>query len=501
MSSTVGYGESGLTDDPLHIRQCFKTVMVTQDKTSSATGPLLRTQRIKLARNSIFNIIGVVVPALVALACTAPLLAILGAAKFGLVSIQLAVLILLSINDFGVSRAIVLVSIARGGFTDSSERAHTVRAGLELVLLLSASVLILTLLGTVVFAIATHNKLGDTVLSWLLVGIAASIALPVLPLRAKLEVEERFGMLNLFRSASSSALFLAPLIAVWITPTLASAALGHLISRMIVFLAFAAFSSSALFRDLPARMGRLVAAIPNLSDFPMHSALLSRGSWLGIAGLVSTVIGYVDRFALGLLATATAVAHYAVAAELATKIWLVVGAFLAAATPKIAGGWQNKDDSWRAPFQFLAILVCSMAIGLSAFFNFFGDLVLRRWLGAGFDAEMVPVLAILSIGITINCISQLNYLILLVAGGERAAAKLQLLVLPLAIVSSVLVAPRWGAVGVAWVFTGRLILDCFVIRYMTSARPGARQSGISYGWLLTMSAIIVSIHFASVALN
>lgn len=465
--------------------------MIIQDNSLSVSEPLVRAQRIRLAKNSLFNLIGVVVPAVVALICTAPLLAILGPAKFGLASIQLAVLVLLSVNDFGVSRAIVLVSISRGGFTQGKILAHTSRAGFELVLLLSAVILLVTVLGAAFFVIATQQRPGDTLVSWLLVGIASAIALPALPLRAKLEVEERFGLLNFLRSASSSALFLAPLVAVWIESTLTSVAIGHVISRAIVLAAFAARGGGELFRGIGGTTARLVAAIPKLDDFPTHTSLLSRGGWLGIAGLVSMLIGSADRFVLGALTTATAVAHYTVAAELATKLWLVVGAFLAAATPKIAAGWQQQDDSWRSPFLLLAIVVCSIALSANAIFNFFGVVILHTWLGVGFDPEMVSVLAILSIGIALNCASQLNYLILLVAGGERAAAKLQFLVLPLTIVASLLVVPRWGATGVAWVFTGRLALDCFVIRHLTSARAGKKDSGISNTWLLVMAAISI----------
>ena len=467
--------------------------------TTDSSAASAKSRKIRLVCNSAFNLMGVVIPALVALACTPLLLRLLGPDLFGLLSIQLAVLVLLSVNDFGVSRAVVLVSIARGGFSDAGERLQTVRAGLHLVLLLSCAVLLLSFLFPALLWLSGPALSADTLLSWLLVGFASALALPTLPLRARLEIEERFASLNVLRSAGASLLFLAPLLAVWVEPTLVSAALGHLASRAVVLLAFGALGGSELLRGLTGQMRLLVAALPSLNSFPVHRELVARGSWLGIAGLVSMLIGYVDRFALGLLVGAAAVAPYAVAAELATKVWMVVGAMTAAATPQIAAGWKLQDASWHLPFRLLAWGVCLTVLAIHAVFSLLGAPLLQLWLGDGFRPEMVSLLAILSVGITINCASQMNYVILLIAGGERAAAKLQFLILPLTIIASLAAARIWGPVGVAWVFTARLALDSLAIRHLTSQRAGAARAGLSYPVLALMMAAAFFIHLASKA--
>lgn len=460
---------------------------------------LPRAPKLKIARNSLLNLAGVVVPALVALAAIPLLLSTLGPAAFGIFSIQLAVLILLSVNDLGISRAVLLVSIAGGGFSDAGLRERTARAGIELVLLLSLAVVLVAVAASLGQWLLLERSRGDLLWSWLLVGVAAAVALPSLPLRARLEIEERFGALNLLRSIGSSLLFLVPLLAVLVEPSLTAIALGHLLSRALVLAAYVAVAGAGLFRGLPAALGALARGFPALRGLPLHAELLRRGKWLGVGAVTQTLIAYVDRFALGLLGTAAAVAHYTVASELVTKMWLVIGALTAAAMPQIAAGWERRDESWRMPFRFLAASTCILAVGAHAVFSFAGEPILRLWLGAGFDSRMVSLLAILSVGIAVNCVAQMNFVLLLVAGGERRAAQLLFVTLALTALLSLAVTPRFGAEGVAWVFTARMLVDSLVVRYLTRSQAGRRDIGIPSWALLLVMLVSVAIFEAAAA--
>lgn len=455
--------------------------------------------RQRLWRNAIFNLAGVVLPAVVALLCTPPLLKAIGPTLFGMASIQLAVLVLVSVNDFGISRAVVLVAIERGGFHATGQRLAAVRAGIELVMLIALLVLaisVLGYLGGIAVGMGAHD---DRLLSWLLVGVAAAISLPTLPLRARLEIEERFGILNLLRSFGSSLLFAAPLLAAWIHPSLTAIGIAHVLSRLLLLLLFAAVSGFGMLGGMQHAIPRIVAARKHLAQsLPMHAALIRRGGWLGLAGFTSMIIGYADRFVLGIVLGAVSVANYAVASELATKVWLVVGAFTAAATPRIAGGMARTLDGvtaeentqWKTHFRLLALAVTATALFSHGVFSFGGKPLLSLWLGKAFHPEMTTLLAILSFGIAVNCISQLNYLLLVVKGGERAAAKLQFIVLPVTIVTSAITARFWGPAGVAAAFSLRLIADAMVIRYLLDRRVA--DIGISYRQIILMTLLCLA---------
>jgi O-antigen/teichoic acid export membrane protein len=208
-------------------------------------------------------------------------------------------------------------------------------------------------------------------------------------------------------------------------------------------------------------------------------------------------LAHVDRFALGIAAVAAEVGQYAVAIEVVTKVWLVVGALIAAVTPRIARGWSAGDSSWKTPFSFAVTGILVLVFALHALFTLAGSPLLQLWLGASFDPRMATLLAILSIGITINGISQANYLLILIAGGERDLGWLQIVMLPLTLFACLLAAERFGAPGVAWVFTGRMILDAFVMRYLI--RPWAGSAGVGSPALIVVAAAAIGFHLWTLA--
>jgi O-antigen/teichoic acid export membrane protein len=454
-------------------------------------------RRMRIARNSVLNLFGVVIPAVVALAATPVLLSELGPTAFGIFSVQLAILILLSVNDLGISRAVLLVSIAEGGFTDPERRARTVKAGIELVLLLSFVITLLsaaaTSAGWFLLPVSQHEDL----LSWLAIAISAAVALPSLPLRAKLETEERFGVLNLLRTTGSSLLFLAPLAALLLDSSLLATAIGHLSSRTLMLLAYIWAAGSDQLTSLGAGLRTLCARLPSMRGLPLHLELVKRGKWLGAGAVMQTMLAYVDRFALAVLVPAANLAHYSVASEIVTKIWLVVGALTVAATPQIAAGWERGDDSWRTPFRFLAASVSVIALGGHAIFSLAGMPLLKLWVGASFDPQMASLLAILSVGIAMNCAAQMNYLLLLVAGGERSAARLLLATLVITALASLAAGSFWGAEGVAWIFTVRLVIDSFMVRYLTCRQAGRTDIGVPTWGLAAMALAAFLIYFGA----
>lgn len=453
----------------------------------------------RLFLHSFFNLLGVALPALIAIVSIPPLLEALGPADFGLLSIQLGVLVLVGVNDFGVSRAVVLVAIDRGGFQNVAERIAVVGAGLSLILPASALLLfagLALLIGADILANGAH---AANLISWSLVLASSALALPTLPLRASMEVAERFGALNLLRSMAASLLFLAPLIAVQFAPTLIAATAGLVISRIVVLVAFALDAGTPVRRSVKEALDDLRRDARERRLAPLQAELVRRGGWLGAAGTASTLLTYVERFALGLVLGAAAVANFVIAAELATKLWLIVGAFLAAATPRIASGWSGRvGGSFRGDFRLLAVSVLFVALAFHGAILFGGDTILRFWLTDQYDPAMSELLRILSIGVTMSCLSQVNYLLLVISGRERVAAFLSMFWLAPSVIVSLAAAHAFGAPGVAWTFAFRHLADVFLVKLLVAraGEPGL-QSGLPYSLAMAWTAVVMGLYAAS----
>ena len=451
-----------------------------------------------IVRNAAANAAGVVVPALVAIAATPMLIRVLGSAVYGMLSLQLAVLILFGVNDFGISRAIVLVAVGEGGFASPAQRAATVEAGLQLsmtlgTVLLAASFLVI---GT---ARAIVPSSSDIVISSLLTVASASLSLLTLPLRASMEVEERFVLLNVWRTVATALLFLAPLGAALIQPTLTATAIGLLLSRILVLGGYLRVARAVDVRHLLDGFPAFLERLRHRQIGPLHRLLLRRGGWLGLAGLISTFIGYSDRFVLGAIGTAADVGHYVVASELVTKLWLIVGALTIAATPRLAAAWERPESNdFGRLFPRYYWAVAGIAVMSHAFLIGVGDAFLKLWLGhAGYAPIIAQVMKILSIGISLNCMSQTNATLVNIARRERSGATVQMIFLPVTI--GLLAAGVWlaGPVGAAWALTLRLVIDAFVFRYVVHRQVGAAgRHGVRTWQLGAMLVLLLAIYFA-----
>lgn len=423
-------------------------------------------------RDPAANALGILIPALAALALTPFLLARLGSEAFGILSIQTAVLFLLGVNDFGVARAVMLEGIARGGAGRAGPRVAAVTRGLHLALALAALVLVA---GGLLTGLALAGRANNDVLaSSLLVIAAAAVSLPAMPLRASLEIDRRFVALNLIRGTAAALVFAAPALAILLAgPSLTACALALLASRLAMLAAFAMGARVPLGRAL----GRPFAAFrARLAQgwrlAPGHRALVRRGGWLGAAGTASMALGYVDRLLVGALAGPVAVASYAVASEMATKGWLVTGAFTAAEAPRMAAAFDAPRRSLPpAGARFLTIAMLAVGAAGLAVALIGGEALLRLWLGADYRPDMLPVLQLLTLGIAISAPGQVNFLLLQVAGHERASAMLQFAWLALTLAATALAVWWLGPVAAAGVYAARLAADALVVRGLL-ARAG-----------------------------
>jgi O-antigen/teichoic acid export membrane protein len=448
----------------------------------------------RIGQNSLLNISGVLIPASIAIVSTPILLRNLGPEAFGVFSLQLAVLILIGVNDFGVSRAVTLEAVARGGFSAPERLSRVVWAGIHIVTAIALLVVVASTVALFVSWLSFPLSL-DHKISWGLLGPAAAISLVTLPLRAALEVQERFATANLLRIIGSSLLFAAPAMASFIEANTATTSLAMLFSRFALSVLAIISTRRIMAQSKPAHFLRIVFGFFAGNSTELHTTLLRRGGWLGSAGIASTLISYVDRFALGIFTAAVFVSHYVVASELVTKIWLVTGALTAAMTPRIAHYWNVKDEGGFSSLIF-ALLISHLTISLVSHicFVFFGDTIMRAWLGEQYDPSMAAFLAILSIGIAVNGISLSNYLTLVLCGRERELAGLQFIALPVTAIASFIAVKYWGAIGVAWVFTCRLIVDVFIVRALLRRTDwpgggvGASFAGIAL-WVFLMGAI------------
>jgi O-antigen/teichoic acid export membrane protein len=446
----------------------------------------------RLFLNTTANVLGIGLPAIAALAAIPVLLGVIGLQLFGYFSIQLAILYFLGVADFGVSRSIVLSST---GSSSQDSWIAPYRVGMTYVRFLS---LVIAALGVPVGLTSWALGLGgdhavDLAVSTTITFMSAALSLASLPLRAILEVQNRFPLMNLIRGSAAAAMFLIPLAAIVFSPSLMAIALAIVLVRFLALVSFVGVTAVRQ-RGSPVRDVSF-GSIPR----EFRREFLVRTGWIGVINTGSPLLGSMDRLFLGMIISASGVGQYALGQELPSKLSLLTGSAMAASLPRLV---ERRKDADLTELAKIAKASGALVVGLgyvpSILLIVFGYEILHLWLGQNPPTETTLTLQILAVGSSVNSLAQVNFALLQVFGGEREGALIQLVQLPLLAILLLVLVPTFGVVGASAAVAMRLVIDAVTIRLVLRKRfPPVARYGIGMFSLIagTAASTILAIHF------
>jgi O-antigen/teichoic acid export membrane protein len=419
-------------------------------------------------KQAFLNLVGGVLPAATAIVCTPMILNSHGSTFFGEWALLTALLMIVGLMDLGIARGITLVTYDKE-MNPSGDPVRPFKAGLRLSLLVAAIVLTLGAIAVAGYFV-WRNGSTDLLISTGVCLCSGAITILTLPFRSLMEIKSRFGWLNTIRSLMACAVYIAPLL---VAPSesliLTLSSLLVLVTRVVGLVAY----------SLTCGVSVAQLRAQTAPDRHWTARFMNRCGWVGLTNALSMVLMYADRFILAAVTSATQVAHYAVASEAALKIWLVTGAVQSAVTPQVAAEvTQSKGEqvvskvSAIRKAKWLLFLVVVMP---SAALIVFCEPLLRLWLGQSFDSGIVPVARVLVAGVALNSMSQLNFSLLQLHGGESAGAMLQIGNIVVSAILMLALIPPFGTVGAAGAFTIRLMNDAFVVRQHAWTRSRSKH--------------------------
>ncbi|KXB30144.1 hypothetical protein AT959_12275 [Dechloromonas denitrificans] len=380
------------------------------------------------------------------------LVAQLGVERFGLLSLAWLLVGYFSLFDFGLGRALtrlVAVRLSSGLEYEIPDLTATAM-GLIRSLGLAAGVLLATLSTWVVGWLAISAALSDEVLVglWVLAG-----ALPFVLLsagwRGVLEAYGRFDLVNWIRIPLGVALFLAPLVALWFSKGLVPVIVSLAVTRVLGWW-FLRFMCFRLRPDLRRANGFSRALV-----WP----LLTFGGWMTVSNVVGPLMVYADRFLIGGLLSATAVAYYATPYEMVTRLWIISGALTGVLFPIVAARLVADREMVRLVYWQSMKCVFMLFLPVVAILYLFAGEVIDWWLGADFARNGQQTARLLLLGVFVNALGQVAITVVHGAGRADWAAKIHLLELPFYLAALVLMAECHGIEGVALVWLLRVAVD------------------------------------------
>jgi O-antigen/teichoic acid export membrane protein len=422
----------------------------------------LRPEGSRLARDSVFNLIGQGAPLLAALFAIPLLIRGLGTDRFGVLTLAWMVIGYFSLFDLGLGRALTQVVAEKLGHGPDTHAPSLVWTALAM---MSA----LGLLGTLVVSLLSpwmvHSVLkipgplrGETLQAFYLLAAAIPIVVVTGGLAGILAAFQRFGILNAIRAPMGILTFVAPLGVLPFSHSLIAVTTVLVVVRLV------------------ACGAHLVACLPVMPSQPGGSVLqvaaikpLFRfGAWMTVTNVIGPLMMYLDRFLIGAIVSVAAVAYYATPYEVVTKLLIVPGAILGVLFPAFAASYSRDHARLVRLFtrgtKYIALTLFPVILLITAF----AQEGLRWWLGDEFARFSTPVLQSLAIGVFINSLAQVLFTLVQGVGRPDLSAKLHLLELPVYLPLLWWAIHHHGIVGAALVWTGRVALDGALLFWLSS---------------------------------
>lgn len=442
-----------------------------------------------LARNTTLNLIGRIVPLLIALVTIPYVIRHLGADRFGLLSLAWMIVGYFALFDLGIGPAttkFVAELLGKGEIEKLPELVWTALVtqtsfGLVAGVVLAAGspLLVYRLLK---IPDALHPQAH---MIFLILAVALPVDFASGSLRGLLGASQRFDLLNAVSIPASTLNYLLPVLAL---------ALGFGLP-VIVFLLVAARAAS-----LGALFILCLRLHPNLrtgTRFNRHLVrpILGFGGWVAISGAISPILVYFDRFLIGGLVSIAAVGFYTPPYMISTKMTILPASLAETLFPAISTSAGRGETQWIKnalirSLKFLVLLVGPVALLLV----FFAHPLLSFWLGTKFSAEGTSVLQILAIGVLVNSLAFVPYNLLQAVGKPELPAKFHLIELPLHVGVAWFLVAHLGLVGAAFAWAFRVSLDFILLItaacWVTGTSPRvlvSRYLGRSIGILVALA--------------
>ncbi len=457
-----------------------------------------------------YNLLGLGLPLVVAVFCIPILIRELGEARFGLLTLIWAVVSYFGLFDLGLGRALtqqLAVALAENG----EKRVGS--------LVMTATVLMagLGIFAGLLMALAAPWGVGliqsvpdkqEAIYAVLLMALAMPAIVLTSGFRGVLEARHAFGIINAIRLPMGLFTFLGPVVVVLYGSTRLDQIAGVLAAGRIVACVVHAWYA---WRALPDDHGRLVFRKTLLRP------LCVSGGWLTLSNIISPFMGYVDRFIIGGIVSAAAVAYYTTPQEIVTKLWIVPGALTAVLFPTFAADLANRDGQTQILFVKAVQWLFLALFPVTLFLALFAQEILTVWVGSEFALQSAMLMKIFAAGILVNCLAHVPFTLIQGAGEPRITALVHFIELPFFLIVLWGLTLKYGVLGAAMAWLLRMIVDTLLMFILCNLLQGWNQSnlikpkvvgyslfvvlafsGVSFDgwvlrgvWFLTISAVFV----------
>jgi O-antigen/teichoic acid export membrane protein len=438
-----------------------------------------------LARNIVWNFIGLAAPLPIAVVTIPQLTSQLGTARFGGLALIWALIGYSSILDLGLGR--VLTKVVAQKLTEDQDQdvGHLIWTALSLLAALG-------LVGTVLIGVGASWFVDDllriplplqpeTRHALMLIAIILPFVTTATGLRGLLEAQHRFGFISGVSLWLGCVTLIGPVLVLPYSHSLVAIVAVMLVGRLLAWIAYLFLC----LRTTPGMM-HMFSLEPVLLG-----PLLRFGGWLTVSNIISPILTYFDRFVVGFLLSVSAVAYYTVPYDMVIRVGVISGALSSVLFPAFAASYmQDRDRTNKILGWGVRTLIVVLAPVLLCIAMFARE-GLQVWLGADYAENSAAVLQWLAVGLFINSMAHIPFALIQAAGRPDLTAKLHASELIPYLVGLWWLVGVYGIKGAAIAWTTRVTVDTLVLLWMTHQLLPQSERLIRQVTLVAVVALLV----------
>ena len=422
---------------------------------------------------------GGVIPIATALVTVPLYIKLIGPDRYGILATAWSFLGFFGLFDLGLGRA---TSYRIAALRDAApqQRADAFRAAIMVNLLMGAigagALYAATRYYYVSLFSVSESLRPEIVAALPLLAMSVPVATLTGVLTGALQGRERFLQVNVV-SVTSSVLFqILPLLVAWrLSVNLSLILIAALASRIIPMMGLGMYCYRVFLRGSAARF--------NLQE---TKGLLHYGGWVTVSSLIGPLVASADRFMIGALAGATAVAIYVTPVQFSKQVLVFPTALMNALFPRMA----SVSAEVRSRYVRDSVLGLAGMIGIPILFAIFliGE-ALQVWISKDIAIPAAPVGRIVLIAVWGNCLALAPYTTLLGGGRPDLVAKI-LLIKSVPYFIAIYIGTKFlGIEGAALALVFRGVIDYLLLSWASDRQFFAPVTTTAYLLCLVAGAV------------
>jgi O-antigen/teichoic acid export membrane protein len=410
-----------------------------------------------------WNLAGAGIPLVFAFFAVPKLLSGYGNARFGFLTIVWSLIGYFSIFDFGIGRALTKLVSDRIGARNTADIGDVTATALRVMLLLG-------MLAAVIIEVAAPRLVGllkinaslldEAVTSLRILGVSIPFVILSAGLIGVLEAHAHFRDINIVRLVMGLLNFAAPWLMLRWSSHLELATISLAVSRLV---------TTGLYFSTVRRLDTIKASPGSFSKHHIRE-LLGFGGWITVSNLISPLMTQLDKFVIGGVVALALLPFYSVPADLVNRFSFAPLAMIGVFFPAFAAAWSSGKRAaapelyanankamWASLFPAVLCMYAFAPEGLSL------------WMGHDFSSQSAPLLRWLAVGLLVNSMARVPHAFLQAIGRPSITARLHMVELPIYALGLWVLLSRFGILGAAIAWTGRMTLDFLLLVFCADA--------------------------------